>query len=201
MPILEHEVRSVSNAGVTGLSRHLFSRPEYHRMAEAGVFDGQRVELIEGEVIQMAPIGFEHAAVTDPLGDLLKAAFGPGFAVRNQNPIALGGESRPSEPQPDIAVAVGTWRDYKSGHPKAQDIRLVVEVADSSIDGDRNTKTSLYASAGIPEYWIVNLADRTLEVRTEPANGMYRSTTIHQADSIVKPQFASGSVRVGDFMP
>jgi len=201
MAILEHEVRSVSDAAVTGLNRRLFSRREYQAMAKAGIFDGQRVELIEGEIIEMAPIGDAHAAVAEPLVDLLKAAFGQGFTVRNQAPIALGSSRKPSEPQPDIAVAAGSWRDYVSRKPRVVEIRLVVEIADSSLKNDRKTKAALYAAAGVAEYWIVNLIDKQLEVHREPTAGVYSSIDYYRPGEFVTPLNATGSVSITDFIP
>jgi Uma2 family endonuclease len=201
MAILEHEVRSVSDATITGLNRRLLSRQEYQKIADTGIFDGQRIELIEGEIVEMAPIGNPHAAVTHPMAVLLEAAFGPGFTARNQVPIALGSDTLPSEPQPDTAVVVGSWRDYVSRQPVASDVRLVVEVADSTLTDDRNTKAALYATAGIPEYWIVNLVDSVLEVYRKPANGKFGFIAVFKPGDHVTPLFARTSVAVSDFMP
>jgi Uma2 family endonuclease len=170
MAILEHEIRSEPNAYKTGMKRRLFTRQEYRTMGESGIFDDQRVELIEGEIVEMAPVGYGHATVTDPLGVLLRTAFGSDFTIRTQVPVALAGR-RPSEPQPDIAVVIGSWRDYRTRTPSQQDIKLVVEVADSSLQGDRTVKAALYAEAKIPDYWIVNLIDTTLEVYRDPVGG------------------------------
>ena len=201
MAILEHEVRSVSDAAITGLSRRLFSRREFRIIAEAGVFEGQRLELIEGEIIEMAPIGFGHAALTQHLGELLSAAVGEGYTTRNQAQIALTGDPFPSEPQPDIVVAIASWRDYLSRYPRPEDIRLVVEIADSSLKNDRKTKAALYASSDIPEYWIVNLIDKQLEVHRTPEAGAYRSMAILKPAEFATPLHVVGSVAVRDIIP
>jgi len=200
--ILEHEVRSTFESSVTGLHRHLFTRDEYYTMADAGLFRDKRVELIEGEIIEMAPIGDPHAAVTEPTYDILREAFGAGFSIRNQAPIAIGPDYKPSDPQPDVAVVVGTWRDYLSHKPGPDDIKLIVEVSDSSLKDDRTIKATLYASAGIVEYWIVNLVDSQLEVHRQPTETGYASVTIYRTTETVEPLFAPGkSVLVGNFIP
>lgn len=201
MAILEHDVRSAESL-ITSLHRHLFTREQFYLLGDAGVFADKRVELIEGEIVEMAPIGLPHAAVTHPLAVILEAAFGAGFTVRNQVPIALGEPNRPSDPQPDIAVVVGHWRDYISREPIASDVRLIVEIADSSLTDDRKIKGALYAASGIPEYWIVNLVDRQLEVYREPVDGRYTTTSIYAAGDSLEPLHAPGSsVAVANFMP
>lgn len=141
-----------------------FSRAEYYRMAEVGILrPNERVELIEGEIIPMAPQGPEHAIVGDHLQELFARAFGSGYYVRAQRPLALG---QASDPEPDIAVVSGSWTDYAAGHPTTA--LLVVEVAESSLSFDRQVKAGLYAAAGIADYWIVNLEQRLLEVYRQP---------------------------------
>jgi len=171
-------------------------------MASAGAFDSMRVELIEGVIIQMAPIGDTHAAVTHPLAVILEAAFGSGFTARNQAPIALGEDSKPSEPEPDVAIVSGNWRDYLSRKPGPQDIKLIVEIAESTLATDRSIKGALYASAGIPEYWIVNLVDIRLEVYRGPTSSGYALTQIYRSGETVELLLAPGKiVAVADFMP
>jgi Uma2 family endonuclease len=198
MAVLEHEVRS-AEARLTDLRRHLFTREEYYGLAE--ILGDKRVELIEGEIIEMAPFGDFHASVTHPLAVILEEAFGEGFCARNQVPIALGEDFKPSDPQPDVAIVAGTWRDYAGRHPAAVDVKLIVEVADSSLRDDRGIKAKLYGSAGIPEYWIVNLVDRQIEVYREPCEAGYRSVTKHRVGDRVKPLLASGDgILVADFL-
>ena len=202
MAVLEQEIRQAPELIVRSITRHLFSRADYHAMAFAGILTDQRVELIEGEIIDMSPIGLAHAALTDPLAELLRSAFGAGFTVRTQMPIALGDDRTPSEPQPDIAVVIGIWRDYIARHPQAQDIRLVVEVSDSSLNFDRKAKSALYAAARIPEYWIVNLVDNCLEVYRDPDKAAYGPVTVYKIGDHVNPLHAqTGRIAVTDFLP
>ncbi|MCS6918255.1 MAG: Uma2 family endonuclease [Fimbriimonadales bacterium] len=142
--------------------RFKFSRAAYEQMARLGLFEGRRVELIEGEVIEMPPSTPEHFETCDTFDERLQAYFGKGYWVRFQGDLVLG----ESQPVPDIAVVQGDKRDYKGQHP--DHALLVVEVAHTSLHYDRTDKLSLYAKAGIPEYWIVNLPDGQLEVYREP---------------------------------
>lgn len=141
-----------------------WTRAEYDRLIEAGFFQPEdRIELIGGELMVAEPLGGPHVTAVGLTADALRAVFGVGWIVREQAPIALDEES---EPEPDIAVVPGVRRDYRHKHP-ARPV-LVVEVAESSLDLDREHKGSLYARAGLADYWIVNLLDRVLEVYREP---------------------------------
>lgn len=148
---------------VTEPQIHLWTRDEYYKMAEVGLFQGKHVELIEGQVIEMSPMGSLHATAVALVGRALEQGFGPGFFARWQMPLNAGSKS---EPEPDIAIIEGNIRQFKNAHP--QTAALVVEVAETSLAYDRTDKASLYARMGIPEYWIVNLIDRQLEVRRSP---------------------------------
>jgi len=171
-------------------------------MVNAGVFGDAHLELIEGELIQMAPIGHPHAAINDPLRDVLRIALGSGYSVRTQAPISIGDDLKPSAPQPDVAVVLGHWRDYMSRAPEAADVVLVVEIADSSLYDDRRIKAALYASADIQEYWIVNLIDNQVEVYREPVDASYKSLKIYSSTDTLAPLAAPKSlISVADFMP
>ncbi len=124
-----------------------WTRDEYYKLAEFGLFEGQHVELIEGQVIEMRPIGASHMMYVTIVGDILRVSFGSGYFIRTQGPLDLG---ELSQPQPDIAVITGNVLDYRNSHPITA--ALVVEVADSSLTYDRTIKTSLYAKARIAEY-------------------------------------------------
>jgi len=150
-------------AATPALPRYRFSREQYYQMAQMGLFEDKRVELIEGEIVEMTPVGPEHFATGDQIQDVFRRAFGKGYWVRFQGPLTLG----ESEPEPDVTVIKGNRADYRTKHPETA--VLVVEVADTSLEYDRTYKMSLYARAGIPEYWIVNLRDRQVEVYREPA--------------------------------
>jgi Uma2 family endonuclease len=142
-----------------------WTREEYDRMLDCGILDeNSRVELIAGEIVTVAPQKSWHATAVGLGNDALRLVIGPEFHVRSQMPLALGSDS---EPEPDLAVVRGTMRDYADAHPVHA--VLIVEVADSSVAFDRIRKGSLYARSGIPEYWIVNLPTRLLEVYRDPA--------------------------------
>ena len=182
-----------------------WTRVEYERLIEVGVFrPGDPVELVGGQLIVAEPQGSNHFTAIQLTEDALRAAFGPGWRVRAQGPIALDEES---EPEPDVAVVPGTARDYRDAHPARP--ALVVEVTESSLAIDREHKGSLYARAGIGDYWIVNLVDRVLEVHREPApdpsapfGWRYRSVTVIGPEASATPLAAHGAhVSVADLLP
>ena len=153
------------------LAKHWITADEYERMGDAGIFSSDsRLELIEGEVYEMSPIGSPHAACVKFLSTLLNRLFGGKLLVSTQDPIRLNDFS---EPQPDIALL--RWRDdfYRTAHPRAEDIVLLIEVADTTLHIDRVVKLPLYAKAGIPEVWIVNLIDDQIEIYAEPTGDTY----------------------------
>ena len=146
--------------------RHRLAVHDYHRMGETGVFPpGCRVELIEGEVIDMVPIGSRHAAVVAKLTALFFQAVSGRVIVWAQNPIRLGDFS---EPEPDIALVRPRDDFYALAHPRADDALLIIEVADSSLNYDRRIKIPLYARHGIPEVWLVDIEGRSLSVLRSP---------------------------------
>jgi Uma2 family endonuclease len=146
----------------------------YYRMAEVGILTpADRVELIDGEIIDMAPIGSEHAGKTNRLNRLLAQVTIDGIAlVSIQSPLRLDAYN---EPQPDLMLLRPRADDYQGGHPTATDVLLLVEVAGTSLAYDRGTKLGLYAHHGIPEVWIVDLDGKVVEVCREPESGSYRS--------------------------
>jgi Uma2 family endonuclease len=154
------------------VSRRLLTVEEYHRMGEVGILtEDDRVELIEGELVAMAPIGSEHIAASNALTRLLVLAVGDRGIVSVGNPVRL---TRRSEPQPDFTVL--RPRDgYRTTLPRPEDTMLAVEVANTSLDYDRKVKLALYARSGIPEVWIVNLAAEQVEVYRSPAADSYTS--------------------------
>jgi Uma2 family endonuclease len=144
------------------LAKRWITADEYKRMGEAGVFPPDaRLELLEGEIYEMSPIGSPHAACVDALALLLNEAAKRRFIVRVQSPIRLNDFS---EPQPDVTLL--RWRDdfYRKALPTPADVLLVVEVADTTLETDRKVKIPLYARAGIPEAWIVNILDERIEI-------------------------------------
>ena len=157
------------------LSRHpaprrLLTVEEYHRMGEAGILtEDDRVELIEGELVAMAPVGSEHIAATNALTRLLVLAVGDRAIVSVGNPVRL---TRHSEPQPDFSL-LNRRDNYRKTPPGPEDTMLAVEVSNTSLDYDRKVKLALYARSLIPEVWIVNLAAEEVEVHRSPAAGGY----------------------------
>lgn len=140
-----------------------WTREEYYLVAEKGLFQGRRVQLIDGEIIELSPPGSPHSATIKLVEHALEAAFGPGFLVRTEQPLHVPGNA---VPQPDVAVVRGGARDYFDEQPTTA--LLVVEVSDTSLAFDSKRKAALYARAGIGEYWIVNLVDNRLEVYRKP---------------------------------
>ena len=141
-----------------------WKRIEYERLIECGFFQpGDPIELVGGQLIVAEPQGSGHFAAIRAVEEALRTAFGPDWEVRTQGPLALDEES---EPEPDVAVVPGSFRDYVAGHPSHP--ALVVEVSESSLALDREHKGSLYARAGVADYWIVNLVDGVLEVCRAP---------------------------------
>ena len=154
--------------------RRLLTVEDYHRMGEAGILSrDDRVELIEGELVEMAPIGSEHAASVGMLNRLLVLAVGGRAVVFPQNPVRLDVHN---EPQPDFTVLKPRPDGYRSALPTPEDVLLVVEVAASSLAYDRGLKLALYARHGIPELWIVNVAAQEIEIFRKPAGDHYAST-------------------------
>lgn len=183
------------NATTDPRVRH-WTRTDYYRMAEAGLFRNERVELVEGEILMMSPMKPAHAACLQLATKALERVFGAGHCVRVQLPLLV---DESSEPEPDLAVVPGAPRDY-TNHPRTA--LLVVEISDTTIAFDRGRKRDLYARAGVPEYWVVNLSDRCIELYRSPADAEYGERTIHEPSSTVTPLSAShGSIRVAEIMP
>ncbi len=148
------------------LPRYQWTYDEFRRLAVTGFFpEDTELELIRGDLFPMEPPGPFHAETVNPVADLLKAIFRDGFVVRTEQPLTTGGTSTP---QPDVAVCVGKRGDFRDRLPTAEDARLVVEIADSTLEKDRGIKAADYASANVPEYWIVNLRDLRLETYRDP---------------------------------
>ncbi|MBS9388372.1 MAG: Uma2 family endonuclease [Dolichospermum sp. WA123] len=144
---------------------------QYHQMSEVGIFsENDKVELINGEIIEMSPIGRRHAACVDRINRLFSNILGMKVIVRVQNPIIL---NNLSEPEPDIALLQPRADFYESGHPQPQDIFLLIEVADSSLEYDRDVKIPLYASSGITEVWLVDIYEQVIIVYRYPSENGY----------------------------
>jgi Uma2 family endonuclease len=153
------------------VERYAFTVAEFERMGEAGILRADaRVELIEGEVVEMSPIGSRHAACVGRLTQILIQLLQGRAIVWVQNPIRLG---EYSEPQPDIALLKPRADFYEHAHPAAEDVLLVVEVADTTLQYDRQIKLPMYARARVPEVWIVNLVDELIETFARPSDEAY----------------------------
>ncbi|MCG8584330.1 MAG: Uma2 family endonuclease [Pirellulales bacterium] len=141
-----------------------WTRGEYYRLGEMGCFEGERTELIHGEIYVVNPQSFGHYAVLDRVAELLAIVFADDHWVRIQGPLSL---VKDSEPEPDVSVVTGRREDY-SAHPTTAE--LIVEVSATTIEFDRNEKANLYAASAILDYWIVNLGAREIEVHREPSS-------------------------------
>lgn len=176
---------------------HRWTRKEYEKAAYAGAFGDRRVELVDGVVYDMAAQHSPHAAGVVKGQRALGAAFGPGFTIRPQMPLALSGVSMP---EPDLAVVPGDPDDYVKAHPKTA--VLVLEVADSSQYHDRIRKVAIYARAGIQDYWISNLAKDVVEVYREPVRGDYRQKlTLQRGERIAPLACPEVAIAVDDLLP
>ena len=180
-----------------------WTRQEYDRMVEAGLFaPDERVELLEGEIITVTPQQSQHSACIGLVDRALRQIFGPSYWVRIQLPLIVDPDS---EPEPDLAVVPGSPRDYVHDHPRTA--VFVVEVADSTVAKDRTYKMRIYARAGIREYWIVNLAERCLEVYRDPVTApgeasLYRSAQkLTPSESIAPLAATTATVAVAELLP
>jgi Uma2 family endonuclease len=186
-------------ATMTAPTLHRFTRDEYYRMGEAGLFRNERVELLEGEIITMSPHDPPHAGITSRLAFVLIQLLGANFSVRIQSPIVFNDLS---EPEPDIALCELDPDDYEREHPWANQVLLAIEVADSSLSYDRNQKVVAYASSGIREYWIINLVDRRIEVLNNPDPAGQRYQNEFHVEAGDSPSLPGGLViAAADILP
>lgn len=180
-----------------------WTREDYHRVAELGLFDGCRVQLVAGEIIDMSPQGTRHAITIQLLYDALRGAFGHEYSIRCQLPLVLNDES---EPEPDFAVLRGQPREQVR-HPSSA--MLVVEVSDTTLEFDSTRKAALYARAGIPEYWIINLVHRRLDVyrlpismqKDDPDAKYEEVRSLGDNESISPIALPSARIAVRDLLP
>ena len=179
----------------------LWTRSEYYSMADIGLFEGQRVELIEGEIVVMSPQDFSHTSSVAAVANAIRKAFGTGYWTREEKPLRLGENS---ELEPDVSVVPGAIRDYDD-HPTTA--ILVVEVSGSSLKNDRTRKAALYAKAGIADYWIINLWGRCVEIYRNPkqdAAGQfsYELAGTFASDAVISPLLIPESkIAVADLLP
>jgi Uma2 family endonuclease len=177
--------------------RRRFTADEYHRMAEAGILrEDERVELLDGDVVEMSPVGDRHVEAVTRCGEAYAGAWAAGrLRISTQNPVRLGDHD---EPQPDLALVPRGI----VGAPRLGEILLAVEVADTSVADDREDKVPLYARAGIPETWILNVRDGVLEVYREPGpEGYARTYTLRPDRQVACEAFPDVVLRVADLLP
>jgi Uma2 family endonuclease len=166
------------------LPNRKFSVEDYHRFIEMGVFEPEeRLELWEGEFVEMSPIGKRHAGCVDALSEIIREFVGRNAIVRTQNPIVLNDFS---EPQPDIALLRRREDYYRSVSATAADVLLTIEVADTTVKYDRNVKFPKYAASGIPEAWLVDLENDRVEIHSQPSESGYAVVKILQRGEIVE---------------
>ncbi len=180
-------------------SRLLFSVSEYEALGQIGFFGHERrLELIEGEILEMTPIGPEHARSVRRLDALFNSRLADRAVTNVQNPLRLG---HLSEPQPDLALLVPPMERYDRRHPAADDVLLLVEVADTTTRFDRVVKAPLYARHGVTELWIVDVKAEVVEVHRDPSPEDYRSVECHGRGSVVAPlAFPDRSVGVDEIL-
>jgi Uma2 family endonuclease len=191
--------RTRADAVSVRIPRRRFTIDEYHRMGEAGVLtEDDRVELLDGQIIQMSPIGPPHASTVARLNKLLMRRFGDQATIWIQNPIIL---DRWSEPQPDLCVLAPRSDFYGAAHPRPRDVLLGIEVMDSSRSYDRTLKLPLYAKAELREVWLVDLKTATIDVHRRPALRGYRDhETYARGRTIVPLAFPRVRIRVNEIL-
>lgn len=183
----------------TSVRKHLTDINEWQRLGEANIFPpDSRLELVEGEILEMAPIGSNHAGHVKRLNNILSAlAFGKAI-LSIQDPLQLGDLS---EPEPDFMLLKPNDDCYCSRHPNADDVLLLIEVADSSLSFDQNQKLRLYARYHIPEYWLMNLNDNCVEVYRQPHDDYYgEKTTFRVGDSVTLSQLPQLTIDIADIL-
>ena len=172
---------------------------QYHQMSEAGIFsENDKVELINGEIIEMSPIGRRHTACVNRLNSVFSQLLGNKVIIAVQNPIIL---NNLSEPEPDIALLKPRADFYESGHPQPQDIFLLIEVADSSLEYDRDVKIPLYATSGISEVWLVDIYEQVIIVYRYPSeNGYSDIQTFSRGEKLSIQTFPEINLVVNDIL-
>lgn len=181
-----------------------WTQEKYYQMADMGFFQGKRVELIEGEIIEMSPMNKPHATAIRKLLSILNKVFPSGYLVDSQLPMSF---SKISEPEPDIAVIKGEIADFADSHPKTAE--LIIEVSDATLYYDRNRKASLYAKNKIQDYWILNLKNKRLEVYRRPIKdkttyygfGYAESFIFTENDEVAPLVQPDAKIKVADLLP
>ena len=194
------ETAGISKSVSTSPEHRKFTVDEYYRMAEVGILrPDERVELIDGEIILMAPMGNPHATGVRRLERVWHDTAGNAVTVSGQCPIRL---SEYADPEPDVAILRYREDDYSGKPPSADDVLLIIEVSDTTLAYDRDVKAVLYAQANIPETWVMNLSDDCIESFTEPSSEGYSRHTVYQRGDRISPSTISGvEFAVEDLLP
>jgi len=174
-----------------------WSVDDYHRMIDAGILTNRKAELLWGEIVAMAPEGKPHAHLSSNGADYIREQLAGQAKVREAKPITLADAS---EPEPDIAVVQDLGDVYLEHHPFAENVFWLVEYADASLKKDLESKPLLYAEAGIPEYWVVNLKRMELVVFTQPENGCYQRQQTLTEGRVSPVMFPQVSLAVNRFI-
>jgi Uma2 family endonuclease len=182
-----------------GVDRRRFTADEYQRMGEAGILgEDDRVELIDGEIVTMSPVGSPTSSAVDRVTQRLVLRLGERAIVRVQGPVRLDAFT---EPQPDITILRPRDDFYRAGHPHPADVLLVIEVVETSLRYDRDVKAPLYARAGIVEYWLADLTGNTVTCHASPQQGMFRDVTVRRRGEALSPRSLPGvTITVDDLM-
>ncbi len=180
-------------------TKHLTNLDEWRRLGEANIFPPEsRLELINGEILEMAPIGFNHAGHLRRINKLFSKLIPDNIISGVQDPLQLGDLS---EPEPDFMLLKPNDDFYSSRHPNASDVLLLIEVADSSLMFDQNQKLRLYALHDVPEYWLLNLKDSCVEVYRQPHDECYgEKTTLRIGDSVTLSQLDQITINIADIL-
>ena len=181
------------------INKKLFTVDEYHRMAEVGILsEVGRFELIRGEIVEMTNPGSPHSSRVNRLNRLFTSRLGEFVIVSVQDPVRLDVQS---EPMPDLALLKPRDDFYAEAHPSPEDVLLVVEISDTTVKYDSSVKATLYAKAGIPEYWLLDVTKDVLVVRTDPAAGAYRNVHIlHRGEAISPQKLPSTSFSIDEIL-
>ncbi|MEO0895393.1 MAG: Uma2 family endonuclease [Bacteroidota bacterium] len=180
------------------LQRLRLSISQYNKMIDAGILtENDKVELINGEIIQMSPIGHKHITTVNRLNMLFASQFAPEAIVSIQNPVQLGTYN---EPEPDVVLIKGPFKRYKNRKPALEDVFVIIEVADSSLRFDREIKASMYAKENVPMYWIVNVEEDTVEVYTQPTPTGYIQCELSTVNDKIDISGLGQPVWVKDFL-
>ena len=179
------------------IQRHLFTIADYHKMGAEGILPERGIELINGEIIKMSPIGSKHAAKVDKLARLLNEQLSKALIVRSQNPFIA---NNLSEPEPDIALV--NYRDdfYENELPQGTDIHLIIEVADTTFTYDTKVKLPLYAESGIPEYWVIDLNKKQVHVYWDALGNSYQKSKVYRSGELIKAQGIELEMEVGQIV-